>query len=252
MGEPAYAPMEHDETLKLICAAQNGDTEAADILTAKNLALVRSVARRYINRGQDYDDLVQIGALGLIKAIRNFNADFGTRFSTYAVPMIAGEIKRFLRDDGMVKVSRQLKELAYHVAKASERLSIALGRSPRIEEIALELAVAPEEVAEALDAITPHCSIYEPVFGDDSDQTRADMIPCKEVMETEATDRVMLKELLSTLSPRDRRLIWLRYFCDKTQSDTARELNISQVQVSRLEGKILASLRATAQNDSGA
>ncbi len=236
----------YEDTVSLIRAAQAGDEHAADLLTIENMALVRSIAKRFINRGCDYDDLVQIGSLGLIKAIRNFDPGYGTQFSTYAVPMIAGEIKRFLRDDGMLKVSRRLKELAYKAAAANEKLTAILGRSPRIDEIALSLGVSVQDVTEALDAMAPTCSIYEPVFGQDSDTTRADIIPSEESMEACAADRVMLQEMLGKLAPRDRKLIWLRYFCDKTQSEVARELGISQVQVSRLESRIIGTLRKAA------
>ena len=156
----------YEETLKYIKLAQSGDREAMNELVERNMALVRSIVKKYLNRGTEYDDLYQIGSMGLVKAIKNFDSSYGVRFSTYAVPMIAGEIKRFLRDDGMIKVSRTLKELAAKVCAAQRELGTALGRDPGVQEIAEYIGETPEDIALALDASRPHVSIYEPVLQD--------------------------------------------------------------------------------------
>jgi RNA polymerase sporulation-specific sigma factor len=226
-------------TRELIARFQAGDNEAAETLVQANTALVRSIVKRFLNRSIEYEDLFQIGCMGLVKAISRFDLSYDVRFSTYAVPMIAGEIKRFLRDDGMIKVSRSLKELAARAASAREKLSDKLGREASINEIAKELCVEPEDVAEAMEAARPYSSIYEPAYGADSDALLVGS--CREL--ESAVDRVALKELLSTLSPRERTIITLRYFSDKTQSQVAAVLGISQVQVSRLENTILLRLR---------
>ncbi len=233
----------HEEAITLIKLAQAGDEGAQERLVAANTALVRSVVKRFQNRAAEYEDLYQIGCLGLVKAIRNFDLSYDVRFSTYAVPMIAGEIKRFLRDDGMIKVSRSLKELASRAAAAREELSLRLGREAGVVEIAAELGVDAEEVAQAMEAARPHVSIYEPAYGADSDALLLDTVDAGEDELGTAVDRVTLKELLGALPPRDRTIIMLRYFSDQTQSQVAARLGISQVQVSRLESRILSALR---------
>ncbi len=236
------AQLSHEDTIDLIVRAQQGDDGATERLLNGNIALVRSIVRRFIGRGAEYDDLFQIGCLGLVKAIRRFDVSFDVRFSTYAVPMIAGEIKRFLRDDGMIKVSRTLKELAARAAAAKEKLSNALGREPAIEEIAREIGAAAEDVLMALESARPHISIYEPVYGEDSDTLVIDTAAAKDDT-LDAVDRVMLKELVCALEPRERQLIILRYFMDKTQIEIAGLMGVSQVQVSRMESRILKKLR---------
>ncbi|MDR0840317.1 MAG: SigB/SigF/SigG family RNA polymerase sigma factor [Christensenellaceae bacterium] len=243
----AHSP--HEETLELILLAQTGEDEAMARLVSENAPLVRAIVRKYIGRGTEYEDLYQIGCMGLVKAIRNFDTSYNVRFSTYAVPMIAGEIKRFLRDDGMVKVSRSLKELAARAAAAQSELSFSMGREPGVVDIAESLGESPEDVAMALEASRPHLSIYEPAYGEDGETaaTLLDRVP-GEGDEAEATiDRVLLKELLGTLEPRERSIIVLRYFADKTQGEIAQLLGVSQVQVSRLEGRILRKLREQAR-----
>ena len=182
-----------------------------------------------------------------MKAIRNFDTAYNVRFSTYAVPMIAGEIKRFLRDDGMIKVSRSLKELAARAAGAQAELSTRLGREPGVAEIAEALGESAEDIAMALEAARPHISIFEPAFSEDSDPLVIDRMAGEEGGEEQALNRVMLKELLGTLDARERRIILLRYFSDKTQSEIASLLGVSQVQISRLENRILRKLRELAQ-----
>lgn len=231
-------------TRTLISRAQQGDEQAKEQLVTTNAPLVKSVAKRFMNRAIEYDDLYQIGCMGLIKAIARFDLSYDViRFSTYAVPMIAGEIKRFLRDDGMIKVSRSLKELAARAAAVREKLIDTHAREPSVAEIAAELGVDAEDVAEALEAARPYASIYEPAYGAESDAMLLDTVggACREL--DSATDRVALKELLNTLSARERTIITLRYFSDQTQTQVAKSLGISQVQVSRLENAILQRLR---------
>ena len=245
MGESGALP--HEETLALIEQAQAGDAQAQERLVVCNAPLVRSIVRKYTSRGTEYEDLYQIGCLGLIKAIRNFNTTYNVRFSTYAVPMIAGEIKRFLRDDGMIKVSRSLKELAARAVAVQGELSARNGKEPGIVEIAQVLEQSPEDVALALESARPHISIYEPAFGDDSDPQVIDRMSDGGDGEEEALNRVLLKELLSILDARERRIILLRYFSDKTQSEIAALMGVSQVQISRIESRILKKLREKAQ-----
>lgn len=243
------APLEHEEALRLLKRVKLGDSQAQDILVEHNIALVKSIVKKYLNRGTEYDDLFQIGCVGLIKAVRNYDESFGVRFSTYAVPMIAGEVKRFLRDDGMIKVSRSLKELASQAMAAKERLSMASGGDVGIMEIAKELSREPEEIVMALDAVRPHTSIYEPIYADDADACVADRVASDEDEECEVVNKLLLKELLRVLAPRERQIIMLRFFGGKTQCQTAQIIGVSQVQVSRLESKILEKMRETAQSD---
>ena len=240
------APLNHEEALRLLALAKEGDESAQELLVKRNIALVKSIIKKYLNRGVDYDDLFQIGCLGLVKAIKNYDPAYQVRFSTYAVPMIAGEVKRYLRDDGMVKVSRSLKELAIKVAAAQEKLNLRFGREAGIMEIAEETGADPGDIVMALEASRPHASIYDPVYGDDSDACVMDKLASDEDCESGIVNRILLKELLSQLDPRERQLIMMRYFMNKTQSDTAKELGVSQVQVSRLESKILKKLRDVA------
>lgn len=240
------APLKHEEALRLLALAKEGDESAQELLVKRNIALVKSIIKKYLNRGVDYDDLFQIGCLGLVKAIKNYDPAYQVRFSTYAVPMIAGEVKRYLRDDGMVKVSRSLKELAIKVAAAQEKLNLRFGREAGIMEIAEETGADPGDIVMALEASRPHASIYDPVYGDDSDACVMDKLASDEDCESGIVNRILLKELLSQLDPRERQLIMMRYFMNKTQSDTAKELGVSQVQISRLESKILKKLRDVA------
>lgn len=233
----------HSETLELLRRARNDDAEAEERLVLTNTALVKSIVKKYLGRGVEYEDLLQIGSVGLLKAIKNYDESYNVRFSTYAVPMIAGEIKRFLRDDGMIKVSRSLKELSTKAAAAQELLNRKLGRDPCIREIAAEIGAEPEEVSMALEAARPCQSIDEPVFDDGSETSLLDRISEKKTDESIVLNRILLKELLAYLEPRERQLIILRYFQDKTQGEIARLMGVSQVQISRLESRILKKLR---------
>ncbi|MFU0801179.1 MAG: RNA polymerase sporulation sigma factor SigF [Xylanivirga thermophila] len=234
----------HEETMKFIEEAQKGDEEAKEILVKKNIALVKSIVKKFLNRGYEYDDLFQIGVIGLIKAIQNYDAKYNVKFSTYAVPMIMGEIKRFLRDDGMIKVSRSVKELANKSMSAKEQLKKQFCREPTIQEIAATIGSSPEDVVYALDANRPPASIYDSIYEDDDNPILLiDRISQDEDQVSNILDRVTLKEMLSRLEKRERTIIIMRYFQDKTQSDIAKVLGISQVQVSRIEKKVLLKMR---------
>ncbi len=238
------APLPHEEVLALIRRAQVGEEAAMDSLVRHNTALVKSIVKKYLGRGVEFDDLFQIGCLGLVKAIQNYDEQFNVRFSTYAVPMIAGEIKRFLRDDGMIKVSRSIKELATKAVAAQERLRRTLGGDPGILELAKEVDAEPEDIAVALEAVRPHVSLYEHVYDDGSDATLLDRMQLTDGAEdTGVVDKILLKELLGQLEARERQLIVLRFFQDKTQSEIARLMGVSQVQISRLENRIISKLR---------
>lgn len=236
----------YERTMELIPLAKGGDVEAMEELVRCNMALVRSIVKKYVNRGVEYDDLYQIGSMGLVKAVKNFDPAYNVRFSTYAVPMIAGEIKRYLRDDGMIKVSRSLKELAGKAAAAQVVLSSRLGRDPGIQELAEYMGENPEEISMAMDASRPHISIYEPVYGDEGDALVMDKLTGSSDGDDDALDRILLQQLMSILEPREQKIIMLRYFRDKTQSEIAASMGISQVQVSRLESRIMKKLRERA------
>lgn len=233
-----------DHTLALIGRAHQGDKEARDTLFAENMGLVYSVTRRFLGRGVEMEDLFQIGTIGLLKAIDKFDLNYDVKFSTYAVPMIAGEIKRFLRDDGMIKVSRSLKELSYKAYLCREKLQERFGREPSVTELAGELGVEPEELMAALDASSEVESLHKPIYQSDGQEVSLmDRLPWRAEPEEAVLDHLLLKELLGGLEKEERQLIYLRYFADRTQAQAGKELGISQVQVSRLEKKILKSMR---------
>ena len=233
--------MEREETLELIRSAQLGDRSACEELVTKNSPLIKSVIRRYKNKGVEYDDLYQLGCVGFIKAVRNFSTQYEVRFSTYAVPMIAGEVKRFLRDDGPIKVSRGTKTTAIKIARFVEEYKRDRGESPTIETIAARFEIEPQEAVFIMDSGKHPVSIYEKT-DDDSSRSLLDKLQTGENDE-EKLDRMMLKQVIGELPPRDKKIILLRDFADKTQSEVARALNVSQVQISRLESKILVKLR---------
>lgn len=236
----SYLPDE--EVKELIRASQNGDLSARDKLVYHNIRLVWSVVQRFLNRGYEAEDLFQIGCIGLLKAVDKFDLSYDVKFSTYAVPMIIGEIQRFLRDDGMVKVSRSLKELANKVRKARDDLSKKLNRFPTIQEIANEIGVEPEEIVFAQEANRSPTSIYECVYENEGDPiTLMDMI--SDDSEKIWFDKLALKDAIDRLTQREQLIVYLRYFKDQTQSEVAKRLGISQVQVSRLEKKIIAMIR---------
>lgn len=233
-----------DRTMELIRKAHEGDKEARDQLVTENMGLVWSIVRRFTGRGHEMEDLFQIGSIGLIKAIDKFDLSFEVKFSTYAVPMITGEIKRFLRDDGMIKVSRSLKETAMKAKGAKESLGVRLGREPTLEEIAVEVGVTGEELAASLEANVGVESLYKTIYqGDGSSIYLIDKLDEAESDHEDVLNRLVLKKIIEELEPQDREIIMLRYFKDQTQTQIARQLGISQVQVSRLEKKILKAMR---------
>lgn len=233
--------MEYKDIFEAISLAKDGDAKAKEYVVSNNMGLVWSIVRKFLNRGTEADDLFQIGCIGLIKAIEKFDSSFGVQFSTYAVPMIMGEIKRHLRDDGIIKVSRSLKELAIKARGVMDRLSKEMGREPTVKEIALQLQVSVEELVMALDATVMPESINAKQ-GDDGKELET-TLGCDEDMEKNIVDKIVIKDALSNLAPRERQIIVLRYFKDKTQSQIASQLGISQVQVSRIEKKVLAQMR---------
>ena len=235
----------HEETIVLIKRVHSGDKYAQDILVSHNLGLVRSVLKRFANRGYERDDLYQLGCIGLVKAIEKFDLSYDVRFSTYAVPMIIGEIKRFLRDDGMIKVSRSLKQTAGKVKSVKETLFKQLGREPTLQEVSEELNISKEEIVMALDSNIHPDYLYDVIHQDDGSPVHLiDKISESNVEDdSEVIDRLALQEVLSKLKPRERQIIVLRYFKDKTQTEIAEILGISQVQVSRIEKKVLQQMK---------
>ncbi|MGI2295751.1 RNA polymerase sporulation sigma factor SigF [Paenibacillus sp. GXUN7292] len=234
--------LDDSEVKRLIALSQAGDSVARDTLVQCNIRLVWSVVQRFINRGYEPEDLFQIGCIGLLKSVDKFDLSYDVKFSTYAVPMIIGEIQRFLRDDGTLKVSRSLKETANKVRKMKDELSKTLGRLPTINEVAEALELTPEEVVFAQEANKPPTSIHETVFENDGDPiTLMDQIA--DDSQERWFDKLALNEAIEGLGERERLIVYLRYFRDKTQSEVASRLGISQVQVSRLEKKILQSIK---------
>jgi RNA polymerase sporulation-specific sigma factor len=230
-----------EQIKKLIHQSQQGDKNARDTLVENNVRLVWSVVQRFINRGYDPDDLFQIGSIGLIKSIDKFDLTYDVRFSTYAVPMIIGEIQRFIRDDGSLKVSRSLKEIGNKIRRKKDELTKELGRSPTINEIADAMEISPEEVVHAQEAAKSPHSIHETVFENDGDPiTLLDQIADSD---SKWFDKITLQDAIRSLDKRERVIVYLRYYKDQTQSEVAERLGISQVQVSRLEKKILKEMK---------
>lgn len=233
-----------ERTLALIQRAHQGDKEAREILFQENTGLIWSIVKRFKNRGVELEDLYQIGSIGLLKAVEKFDPAYGVRFSTYAVPMITGEIKRFLRDDGMLKVSRSMKEICYRAHLVREAMEKEQGREPGLEEIADEMAVTVEELVMALESAAEVESLQKTIYqGDGNDISLLDKLEEQRNGQEEALNRLLLEEMLGELEARERKLIYMRYFQDKTQSEIARIMGVSQVQVSRMEKRILDRLR---------
>ncbi len=252
-----------EETSVLIARSQAGEKDAREVLIEKNLGLVHHIVRRFAGRGYEQEDLFQIGTIGLMKAIDKFNLELGLQFSTYAVPMITGEIKRFLRDDGPVKVSRTIKENGLKVKLARQKLQAAEGREPTLQEITEATGLTKEDVVVAMEASIEVESIYSAVYQDDGSEvylvdrvvrgvngsvgsSMAGSIGGEDTEKEELLNHLLLTQLLDTLNPSERELISMRYFQNKTQMEIASILGISQVQVSRLEKKILLRLRERA------
>lgn len=235
---------DHEKTIELILKAKQGDKEAQSLLVSNNIGLVKSVMRRFMNRGYEADDLFQLGSIGLIKAIQKFDTKFNVRFSTYAVPMIIGEIKRFLRDDGIIKVSRSLKQTANKAKVAKERLSKELGREPTINEIAIDIDVDKEDIIMALESNLAPEYLYDVIHQNDGSPIHLiDRVSANDKEDLNLVDKITLKEIISKLKPRERQIIVMRYYNDKTQTEIAKILGISQVQVSRIEKRVLSSLK---------
>lgn len=233
-----------DHTLALIERIHQGDKDARDTLFQENMGLIYSVARRFLGRGVDMEDLFQIGSIGLLKAVDNFDPGFDVKFSTYAVPMIMGEIKRFLRDDGMLKVSRSIKENQYKIYKMREKMEKVLGREPNIRELSKAMNMSVEELAMTMESVTEVESIYRTVYqGDGGEIQLVDRLPENKNVHEQTLDKIFLEELLEKLDGEERQLIGMRYFQDMTQMEVAGKMGISQVQVSRMEKKVLKKLR---------
>lgn len=235
--------LEHSETLQLLQSAQGGDEEAKTTLMVHNAPLVKSVIRRYRNKGVEYDDLYQLGCMGLLKAIMHFDTKFEVQFSTYAVPMIAGEVKRFLRDDGSIKVSRQLKSTASKIRQYIDEETKRTGESPRVEAVAAAFGMDEQELVFVMDSNKMPISIYE--RSDEQDERSQSLLDKlnDEDRTDEMIDRLVLRDFIRQLPEKERQLVLLRFFRDKTQSEIARVIGVSQVQVSRMESRILNKMR---------
>ncbi|MBQ4283245.1 MAG: RNA polymerase sporulation sigma factor SigF [Lachnospira sp.] len=232
-----------DHTKELIERAHNGDKDAREQLVLENMGLIWSIVRRFAGRGYEQEDLFQIGSIGLIKAIDKFDMAFDVRFSTYAVPMIAGEIKRFLRDDGMIKVSRSLKEIAYKAYLAKEQMEKEMKREPTLKEIAAVIEVSEEDLIQAMDASAEIESLHKIIYqGDGSDISLMDKLQQEGDVSEDITNRLMVEQMLNCLESKEKQIIYMRYYLDKTQTEIATELGVSQVQVSRMEKKILQKM----------
>ena len=236
--------LSNDEMMALLKKAQAGDAEARQALVEGNLRLVLSVIQRFLGRGENPDDLFQVGCIGLMKAINNFDLSQNVRFSTYGVPMIAGEIRRYLRDYSAIRVSRSVRDTAYRVLQCKEAMLAGTNREPTLEEIARTLGLPLEEVSEAMDAISTPVSLYEPVYSDGGDP----LTVMDQVYDTRNTDeqwieRIALREAISRLGERERRILAMRFYDGRTQMEVARHIGISQALVSRLEKNALGAIR---------
>lgn len=233
--------LEHEKTLELISLSQQGDQDAKAMLIEHNTPLIKSIVRRYKGKHIEYDDLMQLGALGLIKAINNFDPSFSVKFSTYAVPMIMGEIKRFIRDDGAVKVSRALKTLSCKITGFIEEYSQEHQHEPGVREIAEKFDIDENEVVYVLDSAKFPVSLYEK-SDEENGKNLIDRLADKTTQE-EIIDKLLLKEAITQLPEREKSIIMMRYYDDKTQSEIASIMGVSQVQISRLEAKIIGKLK---------
>lgn len=232
--------LEQDETLNLLTLAQNGNEDAKEILITENSPLIKSVIRRYKNKGIEADDLYQLGCLGFVKAINNFSAQYNVKFSTYAVPMIAGEVKRFLRDDGSVKVSRSIKHNSILIKNYITEYQSQTGVEPSIEQISKQFNLEPQDVVFTLEASTQLVSIDDKLDDEDdslAERTQDSFSPEK------LMDKIALRDMINALPAREKRIIIMRYYLDKTQSEIASSLGVSQVQISRIENKILQNFK---------
>ena len=236
--------LSREEKDALLVKIKQGDVEARETFIKGNLRLVLSVIQRFSSRGENPDDLFQVGCIGLIKAIDNFDLSVGVQFSTYAVPMIIGEVRRFLRDEGPIRVSRSLKDIAYKALRAKEQFTTKNMREPTVEEISKEIDVKQEDIVFALDAISEPISLFEPVYHDGGEAIYV-MDQIKDTKNTDANwlESIALSEAMRHLDEREKHILNLRFFCGKTQMEVAEEIGISQAQVSRLEKSALKSMR---------
>ena len=233
-----------DEVAELMRKLKNGDNEARQMFLYTNMRLVLSIVKRFATKKDNVDDIFQVGFVGLIKAMDNFDENFNVKFSTYAVPMIIGEIRRFLRDNSSVRVSRSLRDIAYKALQARDRLSIGNDNEPRLEDIASEAGLSLAEVLDALDAISEPLSLYEPVYNENSEAVMVmDQIKDYKNSNEEFVEHIALKEALNTLNSREREILVLRYFKGKTKVEISSEVGISQAQVSRLEKNALEQIK---------
>ncbi|MCL1853954.1 MAG: RNA polymerase sporulation sigma factor SigF [Peptococcaceae bacterium] len=244
MNLPHFPLLNEEDTLSYLHRAQQGDMEAREYLINCNLKLIFNLIQRFSNRGYELEDLFQIGTIGLIKAIDKFDFSYNVKFSTYAVPMIIGEIRRFLRDDHPIKVPRSYKELIYKINRARETLQNTLSRDPTIGELAAEMNLPSEEIIVALEAVQLPSSIHDTFFQDDSDPIYLiDQLP-DDRSETPAWfEKIALQELIDRLPDRERQVLIKRFFEDRTQSEIAKHLSLSQVQISRIERAALQRIR---------
>lgn len=235
--------MKEAEKMALLRRAREGDMKAREQLIEGNLRLVLSVVQRFAGRSDSMDDLFQVGVIGLIKAIDNFNLDLDVKFSTYAVPMCIGEVRRYLRDDNPVRVSRSMRDTAYKAMQVKERLTNETGREPSVEEIAKELQMKKSDVVLALEAIVDPVSLYEPVYNDGGDTIYVMDQVGDNSTDADWVDEMMIKEELNHLSERENRILYMRFMQGKTQMETAAEIGISQAQVSRLEKSVINRIK---------
>ena len=236
--------LKSEEMTELLKKAKAGDAQARDRLIEGNLRLVLSVLQRFVGRGENPDDLFQVGCIGLLKAVQNFDETKEVRFSTYGVPMIAGEIRRYLRDNSPIRVSRSLRDTAYRVLQCKEQMQLELGREASLEEVAKQLEMPLEDVVNAIDAISTPVSLYEPVYADGGDPlTVMDQVRDTKNTDEQWVERIALREAIDQLGEREKQILSLRFNDGRTQMEVAREIGISQAQVSRLEKNAIGSIR---------
>lgn len=234
----------YEDNMQLVVLAQGGDQKAMDKIIEGNLPLVTSICKKFSNRGYEYEDIYQIGCIGLVKAVNNFDPKYGVKFSTYAVPMIIGEIKRFLRDDGIIKISRSVKGTAKKLHFAKEELAFKLNREPTIDELSQYCDINKDDILLAMESLNSLQYLYDTIHQEDGAPVLLiDKLSEKSDENIDMLDKIALKQALSSLDDDSRKIIMLRYFKDKTQVQVAKMLGISQVQVSRIEKKVLKIMR---------
>lgn len=236
--------LKQEEMSQLLLRAKEGDSEARDKLVEGNLRLVLSVTQRFMGRGENPDDLFQVGCIGLLKAVQNFDATKEVRFSTYGVPMIAGEIRRYLRDNSPIRVSRSVRDLAYRILQCKEQLLLEMGKEPTMEQIASKMELPLSEVVDAMDAVATPISLYEPVYSDGGDPlTVMDQVRDTKNTDEKWVENIALKEAMTRLGAREKEILALRFHEGRTQMEVAKKIGISQAQVSRLEKNALSAIR---------